>query len=186
MTHGVFQIPTPKNEPVQTYAPGSPERASIEARLKSMASETVEVPVIVGGEEILTGSTRSMVMPHDHGTSLGVFHQAGEAEVARACEAAEEARATWTRMPWEERASIFLKAAELLKGPWRDTINAATMLNQSKTVHQAEIDSACELIDFWRYNAHYAERLYGEQPESGPGIWNRVERRPLGVQREAR
>ena len=179
MTHGVFRIPPPKNEPVKDYAPGSPERESLVARLEAMAAETVEVPVIVGGEELRTGDTRSMVMPHDHGHELGTFHQAGEAEVARACEAAEEARGTWTRMPWEERAAIFLKAAELLAGPWRDTINASTMLGQSKTCHQAEIDAACELIDFWRFNAAYMEQLYSEQPESSAGMWNRVEHRPL-------
>jgi len=179
MTHGVFHIPTPVNEPVKAYAPGSPERASIKARLASMAAEQIEVPLIINGEEIRTGRTQNMVMPHDHGHVLGKFHKAGPAEVAMAIEAAEEARAAWGSMAWEERAAIFLRAAALLEGPWRDTINAATMLNQSKTVHQAEIDSACELIDFWRFNTSYMEELYGQQPQSSPGIWNRVEHRPL-------
>ena len=179
MTHGVFRTPDPVNEPVLSYAPGSPERASIEARLEQMATERIEVPLVIGGEEVRTGNTREMVAPHDHGHVLGIFHQAGEAEVARATEAAEEARATWVDMPWEERASIFLRAAELLAGPWRDTLNASTMLGQSKTVHQAEIDAACELVDFLRFNARYMERMYAEQPESSPGMWNRLEYRPL-------
>jgi 1-pyrroline-5-carboxylate dehydrogenase len=179
MTHGAFRTPDPTNEPVRSYAPGSPERASIEARLNSMASEVVDVPIIIGGKEIRTGNTGDMVMPHDHAHSLGVFHKAGAAEVTQAIDAATEARDAWNTMPWEERAAIFLKAADLLCGPWRDTINASTMLNQSKTVHQAEIDSACELADFWRYNVRYMEQLYAEQPGSSPGIWNRLEHRPL-------
>ncbi|MCP3916982.1 MAG: L-glutamate gamma-semialdehyde dehydrogenase [bacterium] len=179
MTHGVFRIPTPRNEPVRDYAPGSPERSSLKARLAEMAREHIEVPLIIGGEEVRTGNTREMVMPHDHGHVLGTYHEAGEAEVARATEAAEAARAGWIDMPWEERAAIFLRASELLVGPWRDTINASTMLGQSKTVHQAEIDAACELIDFWRFNTHYMQQLYAEQPDSSPGMWNRVEHRPL-------
>ncbi|TDJ76002.1 MAG: L-glutamate gamma-semialdehyde dehydrogenase [Planctomycetota bacterium] len=179
MTHGVFHVPAPKNEPVLSYAPGSPERAAIQSRLTAMAQEQIDVPILIGGEEIRTGRTAPMVMPHDHAHVLGHFHKAGPQEVARAIDAAEEARADWIRMPWEERAAIFLRAAELLATTWRDTVNAATMLNQSKTVHQAEIDAACELIDFWRINVHFMERLYAEQPESAPGIWNRIEHRPL-------
>jgi len=179
MTHGVFETPTPKNEPVKDYTPGSLERASLEARLEAMAAETVEIPLLIGGREVTTGDFREMVMPHDHGHVMGRFHQARGPEIAQAVEAAEEARRTWGAMPWEDRVSVFLKAADLLAGPWRDTINAATMLNQSKTVHQAEIDAACELIDFWRYNAHFAQELYGGQPESAAGMWNRVEQRPL-------
>ncbi|MEE8467650.1 MAG: L-glutamate gamma-semialdehyde dehydrogenase [Planctomycetota bacterium] len=179
MTHGVFRTPAPRNEPVQDFAPGSPERTSLEARLRSMAAEQVEVPLIIGGQEVRTGNLRNMVMPHDHGHVLGTFHQAGEAEVELAAEAATRARAAWGGMPWEERAAIFLKAGELLAGPWRDTINASTMLGQSKTCHQAEIDAACELIDFWRFNVGYMEQLYGEQPASASGLWNRVEHRPL-------
>ena len=179
MTHGVFQTPLPKNEPVRDYAPGSPERASLEARLDAMARETIEVPLVIGGEEVRTGDLADMVEPHDHGHVLGRYHRAGAAEVARAVDAAEDARREWAAMPWEDRAAIFLKAAELLAGPWRDTLNASTMLGQSKTCHQAEIDAACELIDFWRFNARYMEELYGQQPESSPGVWNRSEYRPL-------
>ncbi len=179
MTHGHFNTPTPRNEPVRDYAPGAPERASLKRALEAMASDTIEVPLIIGGEEVRTGNTAPMVMPHDHGHQLGVFHQAGITEVERAVEAAERARPDWERMPWEERAAIFLRAGELLASTWRDRLNASTMLGQSKTAHQAEIDAACELIDFFRFNVHYAERLYAEQPESSPGTWNRLEHRPL-------
>ncbi|MEM7307207.1 MAG: L-glutamate gamma-semialdehyde dehydrogenase [Planctomycetota bacterium] len=179
MTHGTFRTPSPINEPVKGYAPGSPERASLKGALERMAAETVEVPLILGGEEVRTGNTRDIVMPHAHGHVLGSFHQAGEAEVKRAIQCADDARREWESMPWSERAAIFLRAADLLAGPWRDTLNASTMLGQSKTAHQAEIDAACELIDFFRFNVAYAERLYGEQPESSPGMWNRLEHRPL-------
>jgi len=179
MSSGVFNVPTPVNEPVRDYAPGSPERASIQTRMEAMALEQVDVPIIIGGEEIRTGNTKDMVMPHDHGHVLGKFHQAGASEVQAAIDSAEAARGDWMRMPWEERAAIFLRASEMLTTTWRDTVNAATMLNQSKTVHQAEIDSACELIDFYRYNVHYMRQLYAEQPESSPGCWNRLEHRPL-------
>ncbi|MEM7244169.1 MAG: L-glutamate gamma-semialdehyde dehydrogenase [Acidobacteriota bacterium] len=179
MSHGVFRTPIPKNEPVASHAPGTSERASLKAELDRQAGETVEVPVVVGGKEIRTGKLKDMVMPHDHSHVLGQFHQAGADEVNAAIEAATAARADWMALPWEERAAVFLRAAELLATTWRDKVNAATMLNQSKTAHQAEIDSACELIDFWRYNTHFAEKLYEEQPESAPGIWNRLEHRPL-------
>jgi 1-pyrroline-5-carboxylate dehydrogenase len=179
MSHGVFHVPSPSNEPVRPYAPGSPERASLKARLDEMASSQVEVPLIIGGQEVFTGDTKDMVMPHDHGHVLGKFHRAQPEHVKQAIDAATAARESWQALPWEERASIFLRAAELLAGPWRDTVNAATMLNQSKTVHQAEIDSACELIDFYRYNPHFMQRLYSEQPESADACWNRVEHRPL-------
>ena len=179
MTHGIFRTPTPVNEPVLGFAPGSPERSSLQATLERMSAETVDVPLILGGEEVRTGNTKDMVMPHAHGHVLGSFHQAGEAEVQRAIQCAQEAKAAWEAMPWSERAAIFLRAADLLAGPWRDTLNAATMLGQSKTAHQAEIDAACELIDFFRFNVAYAERLYGEQPDSAPGMWNRLEHRPL-------
>jgi 1-pyrroline-5-carboxylate dehydrogenase len=144
-----------------------------------MAAEEVEIPLVIGGEEVRTGKTKKIVMPHDHGHTLGVFHQAGREEVERAIDAAEEARADWESLPWTERAAVLLRAAELLAGPWRDTLNAATMLGQSKTCHQAEIDAACELIDFYRFNVAFAERLYAEQPQSAPGAWNRMEHRPL-------
>ena len=179
MTHGIFQTPLPQNEPVLDYAPGSPERASLEAELARQAAEQVEVPVIVGGREIHTGDTEKMVAPHDHQHVLGTFHQARPEDIAAAMDAATEARCTWDALPWQERAAIFLRAAELLATTWRDKINAATMLNQSKTAHQAEIDSACELIDFFKFNVAYAQQLYEEQPESAPGMWNRLEHRPL-------
>jgi len=179
MSLGSFQVPVPVNEPVSGFAPGSPERASLEARLDAMAAETVEIPVVINGVEHRTGNTIDAVMPHDHGHVLARAHQATPELIAAAIDSAESARADWAAMPWEERAAIFLKAADLLAGPWRDTVNAATMLGQSKTAHQAEIDSACELIDFFRFNVGYMAELYGEQPESNPGCWNRLEHRPL-------
>ncbi len=179
MTHGVFLPPLPENEPVKSFAPGSPERDSLKKRLASMAKETIEVPLVIGGEEIKTGDTGEAVMPHQHRHVLATFHQAGPKQVSMAIDAAEAARRDWVDMPWEERAAIFLKAADLLAGPWRDTINASTMLGQSKTCFQAEIDAACELADFWRFNVHYMQELYEEQPISSPGIWNRLEHRPL-------
>jgi 1-pyrroline-5-carboxylate dehydrogenase len=179
MSHGVYHPPTPANEPVRSYPPGAPERASLKARLDAMAGEQIEIPMIIGGEEVRTGRTAQAVMPHDHQHVLAEFHQGGEAEVKRAIAAAAEARREWGAMPWEARAAVFLRAAELLAGPWRDTLNAATMLGQSKTAFQAEIDAACELIDFWRYNVSYMHRLMSEQPVSSPGVWNRVEYRPL-------
>lgn len=179
MTHGTFRTPPPTNEPVHPFEPGSAARTSLKAELDRQAAEQVEVPLVIGGEEIRTGNTKPMVMPHDHGHELGVFHQAGASEVALAIEAASAAKAEWEAMPWEERAAIFLRAGELLATTWRDRVNASTMLGQSKTSHQAEIDAACELIDFFNFNVHYAERLYSEQPESARGMWNRLEHRPL-------
>jgi 1-pyrroline-5-carboxylate dehydrogenase len=179
MQHGVVSPPAPSNEVVRSYAPGSPERASIQRRLKQMLGETVDVPLRIGGRDVRTGDTVPLVCPHDHGHVLGHFHQAGETEVRQAADAAREAWRDWSEMPWEARAAVFLKAADLLAGPWRDTVNAATMLNQSKTVFQAEIDAACELIDFWRFNVHYMRGIYQEQPYSPPGQWNYVEYRPL-------
>ncbi|MEZ6005699.1 MAG: L-glutamate gamma-semialdehyde dehydrogenase [Planctomycetota bacterium] len=179
MTHGVFHPPTPKNEPVKSYAPGSRERHSLQERLAQMSREVIDVPVVIGGKEIRTGDTGKAVMPHNHAHVLATYHHAGAKEVAQAIDAAEEARRDWMALPWEERAAVFLKAADLLAGPWRDTINASTMLGQSKTCYQAEIDAACELADFWRYNVHFMEQLYREQPESSAGIWNRMEHRPL-------
>ena len=179
MTHGAFRVPSPVNEPVRDYAPGSHERATLQAELDRQAAEVVEIPCLVGGEEVYTGDTVEAVMPHDHGHVLARVHQAGPNEVQRAMDAAMAARQAWSDTPWEERMALFLRAADLLAGPWRDRVNAATMLGQSKTAHQAEIDAACELIDFWRFNAFFAEELYGEQPESAPGVWNRLEHRPL-------
>src|SRR5690606_19011127 len=173
------QVPTPRNEPVLDYRPGSPERAQLEAELRRMAGETLEIPCIIGGQRVTTGRLEPIVMPHDHGHVLGRFHAAGPAELARAVEAARAASAEWQSMRWEARAAVLLRAAELIAGPRRMTLNAATMLGQSKTCHQAEIDSACELIDFLRFNPAYAARLYAEQPSSSPGTWNAMELRPL-------
>jgi 1-pyrroline-5-carboxylate dehydrogenase len=177
--NGIRQVPSPVNEPIKGYAPGSPERASLKARLDAMASERIEVPLIIGGEEMKTADLAQAVMPHDHGHVLADWHRASKEHVVRAIEAAAKARREWARWPWEDRAAVFLKAAELLATTWRDTVNAATMLGQSKTVFQAEIDSACELIDFWRFNPHYAQELYGEQPLSSGAMWNQVDYRPL-------
>ena len=179
MANGIVPVPTPVNEPIRAYAPGSPEKASLKARLQEMLSGQIEIPLIIGGREIRTGRTATAVCPHDHGHVLATYHQAGPEEVAMAVEASQEAWKTWSEMDWEARAAIFLKAADLLAGPWRDTLNAACMLNQSKTVFQAEIDSACELIDFWRFNPHYMRFLFEQQPGSAPGIWDYVEYRAL-------
>jgi 1-pyrroline-5-carboxylate dehydrogenase len=179
MSLGNFRVPPPINEPVKAYAPKSPERASIQKALASMSASPIEIPLVIGGKRVATGNTEKSVMPHDHRRVLATFHQAGHDEVAAAIAAAEEARPAWAAMPFEERAAVMLRAAEMLATTHRDVLNAATMLGQSKTVHQAEIDSACELIDFWRWNPHFAERILGEQPVSSPGVWNRMEHRPL-------
>ena len=179
MANGIVRVPEPTNEPIQPYGPGSAEKSSLKKRLDQMLSEQVEIPVIVGGQEIRTGKTADAVCPHDHGHVLAKVHQAGAAEVDKAVQAASEAWKSWSEMSWEARSAVFLKAADLLAGPWRDTLNAATMLNQSKTVFQAEIDSACELIDFWRFNPYYMRQLYTEQPGSVRGLWDYVEYRAL-------
>jgi 1-pyrroline-5-carboxylate dehydrogenase len=176
---GILRLPTPQNEAVLDYAPGSPERAEILAKLDELRSGRMEIPLVIGGEEVRTGDTFEAVMPHAKEHVLADVHQGGPDEVERAIQAAADAWHDWSRTPWEERAAVFLRAAELLAGPWRATLNAATMLGQSKTVHQAEIDSACELIDFWRFNPSYMVRIYEEQPQSSPGVWNRMEYRPL-------
>ncbi len=177
--NGIFRVPEPINEPVRSYAPGSPEKASLKAKLTELKSTEIEIPLIIGGEEVRTGNLGTCVIPHDHGHVLARYHKAGKAEVEMAVDAAMKARATWSEMPWNDRAAILLKAADLLAGPWRDTLNAATMLAQSKTAFQAEIDSACEVIDFWRFNPYFAQKIYEDQPISSPGTWNRVEYRPL-------
>ncbi len=177
--NGIFPIPQPVNEPVRAYAPGSPEKRSLKAALKEMRSREIEIPLLIGGKEVRTGKLGTCIMPHNHGHVLARYHKAGPAEVELAIAAAREAHGAWADMPWYDRAAIMLKAAELLAGPWRDTLNAATMLNQSKTVFQAEIDSACEIIDFWRFNPFFAQQIYQDQPISAPGVWNRVEYRPL-------
>jgi len=179
MTEALSSPPAPRNEPVLGYAPGSPERSALEARLTAMAAERIDVPCVIGGRDVRTGRTAPALMPHDHGHVLADVHLAGEAEVETAITAAGEAWHDWSRTPWEERLAVFLRAAELLAGPWRQTLNAATMLGQSKTAHQAEIDAACELIDFWRFNPHYAAQIYADQPSSSPGVWNRMDYRPL-------
>jgi 1-pyrroline-5-carboxylate dehydrogenase len=176
---GNVKVPPPVNEPVLSYAPGTPERAALKARLKEMTQTTLEIPLIIGGEEVRTGDTLDVVMPHEHRHVLAKAHKAGPREVKKAIAAAMRAQREWSTMRWEDRAAIFLKAAELLAGPWRQTVNAATMLGQSKTAHQAEIDSACELVDFFRFNVHFAETIYGQQPLSSPGMWNRSEYRAL-------
>ena len=176
---GVRRVPTPVNEPTKSYAPGSPERAELKARLNSMAAEKIEIPLIIGGREVRTGRTEKSVMPHDHRHVLAEYHVAGPEHIEQAIAAAAEARREWARWPWEDRAAVILRAAELLATTWRATLNAATMLGQSKTVFQAEIDAACEMIDFWRFNTHFAQELYEEQPISGPGVWNSMEYRNL-------
>jgi 1-pyrroline-5-carboxylate dehydrogenase len=179
MLNGIARIPTPVNEPIRSYAPGTAERASLKQRLAEMLREKIEIPVVVGGREIRTGQTIDQVCPHDHGHVLAVAHQAGGAEVEQAIAAARDAWHDWSEMPWEARAAVFLKAADLLAGPWRDTVNAATMLGQSKNAFQAEIDAAAELCDFWRFNAAFLQQLYSDQPISVRGLWDMVEYRAL-------
>ncbi|MFO0571132.1 MAG: L-glutamate gamma-semialdehyde dehydrogenase [Polyangiaceae bacterium] len=179
MLNALSNVPPPVNEPVLSYAPGTPERAQIKKQLDAMASSTLDIPLIIGGKEVRTGKQSNAVMPHAHEHVLARYHMAGAAEVKAAIDAAVEAQHDWARMPQATRAAIFLKAAELLATKYRPILNAATMLGQSKTVHQAEIDSACELIDFYRFNVHFAERILAEQPISSPGIWNQVDSRPL-------
>ncbi|ACY48121.1 L-glutamate gamma-semialdehyde dehydrogenase [Rhodothermus marinus] len=171
--------PVPQNEPVRSYAPGTPERTSLRKRLQELKRETVEIKPIIGGREIATDRVETLHPPHELTHSLGTVHLGGPREAEMAIEAALKAREEWARTPWTERAAIFLKAAELLSGPWRDTLNAATMLGQSKNVHQAEIDAACELADFWRFNVYFMARIYQDQPLNAPGVWNRMEYRPL-------
>jgi 1-pyrroline-5-carboxylate dehydrogenase len=178
-SHGIFRVPEPYNEPVLGYEPGSPERDELRHRLDDLSGQRLEIPLVIGGEEVTTGDTFEAVMPHKRGHVLADVHKGGASEVGRAIAAAAAAWEDWSRTPWEERAAVILRAAELLAGPWRQTLNATTMLGQSKTAHQAEIDSACELVDFWRFNAQYMTRIYEEQPISSPGVWNRLEYRPL-------
>ena len=176
---GIRRVPPPVNEPVKAYAPGSPEKAELKARLKAMAAERLDIPLVIGGREVRTGDKAKAVMPHDHRHVLGDWHRASREHVTQAIDAASQAHREWSRWPWEDRAAVFLKAADLLATTWRATLNAATMLGQSKTVYQAEIDSACELADFWRFNPAYAQELLAEQPLSSAGMWNQMEHRPL-------
>ena len=173
------QTPSPSNEPVRAYAPGSAERESLKAELVRQSSEIVEIPCVIGGERIFTGNTVDVTMPHNHSHVIGRVHLADEALTKRAIASNLAAQAEWAALHWEERAAIFLRAADLLAGPWRDRLNASTMLAQSKTCHQAEIDAACELIDFWRFNATFVQQLCADQPGSNPGMWNRLDYRPL-------
>jgi 1-pyrroline-5-carboxylate dehydrogenase len=179
MSNGSLTLPPPRNEPILAHAPGSGERAALLARLAELAREPIEIPLLIGGKEVRTGRLGEIRTPHRHGQVLARFHQAGPAEVQLAAEAAVAARREWAAFPPSERAAVLLKAADLLAGPWRATLNAATILGQSKSVQQAEIDSACETIDFWRWNPHFMARLLAEQPVSAPGVWNRTECRPL-------
>jgi 1-pyrroline-5-carboxylate dehydrogenase len=179
MFNGIFQVPQPVNEPVLDYGPGSPERAELNARLAAMLGQKVDVPMIIGGKEVRNGTLADLCCPHDHQHSLGKYHQGNALYVEQAIQAANDAREQWSQMPWDSRAIVFLKAAGLLAGKYRQTLNAATMLNMSKTPHQAEIDSACELIDFWRFNPHFMQEVYGDQPLSTGGVMNYMEHRPL-------
>jgi 1-pyrroline-5-carboxylate dehydrogenase len=179
MDEACVSLSLPHNEPVLDYRPGSRERHELKACLGALAGCETEIPLLIGGKEVRTGRLGRCVVPHAHGHVLASYHQAGPAEVEQAAEAARAARREWSMLPWAERVSVFLKAAELLAGPWRSTLNAATMLGQSKSVHQAEIDSACELIDYFRFNAHFAHRIYSQQPASSLGVWDRFEWRPL-------
>lgn len=179
MSNAYFNIQKPKNEPYNSYAPGTPERESLKKRLKELKSETIEIPAIINGKEVKTGRTADVVMPHNHGHKLATVHLCGEKEVDMAVEAALEAQKKWANLPWEERVAVFQKAADLVTGPWRDTMNASTMLGQSKTPHQAEIEAAGELADFLRFGAWYLTKIMTEQPFSPDGVWNRVEYRPL-------
>jgi 1-pyrroline-5-carboxylate dehydrogenase len=179
MHDAIVSVPTPVNETVLGYAPGSPERAALKAALKTVESEVVEIPCVVGGERVFTGKIREVRMPHAHRHVIARFHAATEEVAHHAIRAAVEAQREWAAMRWEARGAVLLRAAELLAGPWRARMNAATMHGQSKTAHQAEIDSACELIDFWRFNVAFAQDLYRMQPQSSAGIWNMMELRPL-------
>ncbi|HEA29200.1 MAG TPA: aldehyde dehydrogenase family protein, partial [Leeuwenhoekiella sp.] len=175
MGKGFFEVPLAVNEPVKTYAPGSPERKEVLDTYKELYNSTIDAPLYINGKEIRTENTRTMSPPHDHKHSLGEYHLAEKSHIQDAIDGALEARKKWAKMPWEQRAAVFLKAAELIQGPYRQKINAATMLAQSKNIYQAEIDSACELIDFLRFNVQYMSQIYEDQPESSSAAWNRVE-----------
>jgi 1-pyrroline-5-carboxylate dehydrogenase len=179
MANALFHVPKPANEPVLAYAPSSPERQQLKARLDELAGRQVEIPLVIGGREVRTGNLGECRMPHDHAHVLATYHKAGEKEVGLAIDAALAARKIWAAMDWHDRIAVFLKAADLLAGPYRPLLNAATMLGQSKNAFQAEIDAACELVDFFRFNCHYAAQIYRHQPDSSPRMWNRMEYRPL-------
>ena len=179
MGKGFFHVPVAVNEPVKSYAPGTPEREEVLLTYKDLYNANTEVPLYIGSEEIKTGDTKTINPPHDHKHEVGSYHLAKKKHVEKAIEEALEARKKWAKLEWEQRAAIFLKAADLISGPYRQKMNAATMIGQSKNVYQAEIDSACEICDFLRFNVEYMSQLYNEQPESSDGNWNRVEYRPL-------
>ncbi|PSQ98596.1 MAG: 1-pyrroline-5-carboxylate dehydrogenase [Bacteroidetes bacterium SW_7_64_58] len=179
MNNAYPETPTPENEPTLSYAPGSEERRSVQKRLRELREQTIEIPAFIGGEPVYPEPTSEVVPPHDHQHLLGRVHQSGADEVEDAIDAALDAKAEWAAMDFPDRAAIFLRAADLIAGPYRDTLNAATMLGQGKSIHQAEIDAACELIDFLRFNVHFAEQIYRDQPNDSQGIWNQMQYRPL-------
>jgi len=179
MANAFFKIDRPANEPINAYGPGSIEKQQLKARIAELKSEQIDIPLIIGGKEVRTGRTAPCVCPHDHQHVLGHYHKAGPDEVAAAIEAAVAAQKEWAALDWHDRLAVFLKAADLLAGPWRDTLNAATMLSQSKNAFQAEIDSACEMADFFRFNCYFATEIFAGQPGSSQGIWNRSQYRPL-------
>lgn len=179
MNNAYADVPTPDNEPVLSYEPGSDERRSVQQRLRELRDQEIEIPAFIEGKPIYTGTTSDVVPPHEHSHLLGTMHECGEDEVDQAIEAALEAKVEWAAMDFSDRAAIFLRAADLLAGPYRDTVNAASMLGQGKSIHQAEIDAACELIDFLRFNVHYAEQIYREQPNDSENVWNQMQYRPL-------
>jgi 1-pyrroline-5-carboxylate dehydrogenase len=174
-----YRVPTPVNDPIRNYEPGSCDRQALKSRLAQMSAEKIEIPLVIGGKEVRTGETGTQVMPHRHGHVLATWHKAGPKEVEQALKAATEARREWASWSLEDRASVFLRAADLMATTWRYTINASTMLNQSKTVHQSEIDAVCESIDFLRFNVHFAQEIYDNQPANAPLMWNRMDYRPL-------
>lgn len=179
MPKGIYKVPAAKNEPVKSYAPGSPERKELQAMLKTLRGQKVDVPMYIGGKEVRSGHKVKMSPPHDHKHLLGYYHKSEKTHIKQAIDAALKAKAKWEALSWEHRASIFLRAADLIAGPYRAKLNAATMLGQSKNAFQAEIDAACEIIDFLRFNVQYMTEIYAQQPESAPGMWNRMEWRPL-------
>jgi 1-pyrroline-5-carboxylate dehydrogenase len=179
MSKGFYKIPSPVNEPVKNYLPKSAERIELQNMLKELRSKELDIPMYIGGKEVRSNEKARLSPPHDHKHTLGHFHKSSKEHVTQAINAALAAREKWADMSWEHRAAIFMKAADLIAGPYRAKINAATMLGQSKNVYQAEIDAACEMIDFLRFNVHYMSEIYNEQPISSPGVWNRIEWRPL-------
>jgi len=179
MSNSSFKVPYPKNEEILNYSPGSSEKKSVLKKYEELYNSSVEIPLWINGEHVKTGETAIITPPHDHNHKIGLYHRANDQNVRDAIDSALNAKQKWSSMSWSSRASIFLKAAELISGPYRDEINASTMLCQSKTIHQAEIDAACELIDFLRYNVYYMQEIYGKQPESDSKVWNRLSYRPL-------